>query len=554
MPIGEKTAAWKEDEALRELPRTLLGGTRAMRGAERAYLPAHPGERYLQVRTEGGDWEFRESDDQNTAYRIRLARSVLYPFFARAVEKAISAILAKNIKLLDDVPDEIKTGSGRWREGLWENIDLRGNIGDVFLRTVLYDALGEAGVSFILVDHPAIGEDLSPADLKDTDRPYWVHVPARSVLNPDNWKMIDGVPRLTVLMVEEWTTRDADPYAREGHSRLRVLRRAGADGNPFPEHCSAEVWEERKQEGSTALEWVMVEPPVPMKPHAEIPVVMVPIRKRGEFRGISPFEHLEHLCVAHWQKLSDYDMTLYRIAPPIIHRSGASKSEVLDQFVISAGVVMYSENERADAKYVEHGGSAIGSLQEDLDRLEARILAESMEPHIRRVGPDTATGRKIDDDQAKTEIQAWAIVIKDAIEEALRLTALYLGHKSGGSVELTSARRHELTDVERLKLAAEMMESCGVPSEEQLAELQRHGLFSDDFDPAAGVGQKLDPKTMEIALNVLLEAGYDMADVIAEAKRLGIYSAALPEPPRVMPPKPAPPSIEPVDDNLAPPP
>lgn len=468
MPIGSPSEAYEADELLRQMPRALMGGTRAMRQAGSAYLPPHQAEDSVP------NIEGLNLRSVKSAYEIRRQRSVLYPFFSQAVSKSVGHILCHPIKLLEDVPERV--------EDLWENIDLKGNIGDVFMRDVLFDAIGEAGVSFILVDHPTISESASLADLRPEDRPYWIHLKASDILNPENWERVNGVPRFSILRVKACGSEKdpADEYQTIMVERERVFRRAGSIGNATP-FATVEVHRKVKDDNGDD-KWILETAPTPLRPHTEIPIVPLYIHKSTEFRGVCPFDHLAHLCVMHWQKQSDKDMTLYRIAPPVLHRTGCTKKEVGEQMILAAGVVLYSENKDARAEFLEHGGTAMQSLSDDLESLEARILAWSNEPHIQRAQSDTATGRLIDKEQARTEIQAWAIVVKDCIEQALGLTAMYLQEPSGGSIELTAAKVQDNRDVEKLRFVVDVLERYGVNALTVLKELQCAGMLSDDFE------------------------------------------------------------------------
>lgn len=472
MPIGKPTAAYDEDEVARVQSRVLLGGTRPFRAQCEQFLPANPGEKYLPP----------ETDPPRTSYAIRVARSVLYPLYKRAISKAVGAILRKPVALQDDVPSAV--------EALWEDIDRRGNNGDIFLRDVLRDGLGEAGVSFILVDHTPVTGD-SRADLKPSDRPYWVHVRARDLLNPDNWIMVDGVPRPKVWQVEECTTEAKDEYTPKSVKRIRVLRRAGEpDANGVTHAVAvAELWQKDESKADQPESWILASSggPFEMTPHVEIPIVPLYFGKSGEFRGCSPFDDVGFACICHGQKLSDKDWTLWRISAPLIHRAGCTKDEAQKQFLVASGAVWWSESPEAKAEWLEHSGQVLASSAEDLRALAEQIAIWSMEPHVKRVGDETATGKLIDYEQAQTEIEAWGLAVKDAIEQALKLTAMYLGEASGGSVEVPSAKRDDQRDIAKLTLARELAVDFGLPAEVVLAEFKKAGVFSEDFDIGAAV-------------------------------------------------------------------
>src|SRR5215218_9962457 len=81
------------------LPRTLMGGTRAMRAAGELYLP-------------------RFAAETNVNYNARLGRSTLFNAFKKTVADMTGRVFAKPVTLGKDVPPELVAFA--------ENIDLAG--------------------------------------------------------------------------------------------------------------------------------------------------------------------------------------------------------------------------------------------------------------------------------------------------------------------------------------------------------------------------------------------------------------------------------------------
>lgn len=455
--VATPTAAYDDAERDRELPRAMLGGTRTMRDAGEQYLPKHEGE-------------------NAEAYKRRLASAVLAPFYKRAVEKSVASILAKPIVLNDDVPPVIAEH--------WENIDLQGNNGDVFMRKVVRDSIGDAGVSWILIDHPPIADGTTQAQLGADIRPFWVHVRARDYINPDDYQIVDGVLTVRTARILESVRETEGEWKVNRVEQIRVLRApTTADG-----FVTWELW--RKNENG---EWFAYTNPSPMRPMRKIPLVPVYTNFEGPQRASPPFSALADMNLLHYQKRSDIDMTLHKVSPPVIHRAGVSKEEVEGQMVLEAGIILWSTNENAKANYLEHSGSSVKASQEDVDRLETRMLAESLEPHVSRTGADTATGRAIDFEQAKTEIQAWSLGVKDAIEWALMIHAEYLRKESGGSVSVPHAARIQRVEPEVLRLAIEEMHELGAPGDVIVDELKNRGVLTEDFEFDEAWADTLEP-------------------------------------------------------------
>jgi hypothetical protein len=112
--------------ALANLPRTLMGGTKAMRAAGERYLP-----------------KFAAETQAN--YNARLGRSTLFNAFKKTVADMTGRVFSKPIVLGKDVPPELVEYA--------ENIDLTGRHLNIFARDVFYDSL-QPGIGFIYVDAP----------------------------------------------------------------------------------------------------------------------------------------------------------------------------------------------------------------------------------------------------------------------------------------------------------------------------------------------------------------------------------------------------------------
>lgn len=158
---------------LAELPRTLMGGTRAMRRAGAKYLP-----------------KFMAESQANHANRV--SRSVLFNGFKSTVSQMTGKVFSKPVVLSADVPQALRDFA--------ENIDLTGRNLNTFARDCFYDAM-VPGIGFILVDAPPAvtrTDGMTPtlADYqKNGWRPYFVYVPIERLIGWQS-QQIDGVETL----------------------------------------------------------------------------------------------------------------------------------------------------------------------------------------------------------------------------------------------------------------------------------------------------------------------------------------------------------------------
>lgn len=466
--VATPTAAYLKAEEARELPRALMEGTRAIRRDCAKWLPPMPGE---TDPPKGGGL---------TPYAERVARTVCDPFYKRAVKSAVTSILGRNVILSEDVPPLIRKHA--------ENIDNRGNNLTVFMRRVLEDSVGDAGVSYILIDHPPMPEGATYAALASgAKRPYWVHVRARDYLNPDDFEIVNGRPRARCIRIRETITVRQGWRLKE-IERVRVFTNPPLDSEGEPvgfvtwavyEKLPDGKWEAAPREGNFGTLYPMQE------------TTLIPVYSGYEgYNCARPmFAELAELNLSYIRKRSDVDNTLHRILPPVLHRSGVAPEDRDKPVVLAAGAVFNSTASpaEADLKYVEHTGQNITTAQEDLDRQQKRMEALALEPHVSR-SSETATGRAIDFDTARTEIQALALASKDFVELCFGIHAQMIGldSEAGGSVTLRSLSRPQPQAPQETALALEWLEKHGYSPAEIVAEGKRRGYWTEELaDPPA---------------------------------------------------------------------
>lgn len=460
--VATPTVLHAEQETRRALLRVLMGGTRVLRKTEnaRVYLP--PEEKEETVRHDGVPSEWTQ----------RINRSVLYPFFSRGVRRAVAAIFRRPVALGDDVPEVIKQ--------LWEDIDNNGNRGDVFFGRVVEDALGDAGMSYVLVDHPPVAPQSTLADVEAAGtHPYLVHVLARNVIGTQ----VDaegGKFRYRTVRIRE-TYKARGEWEDEEREQIRVLKAAEGD-------ATFATWAiYRKTDEANEDSWDLSAEGT-MEPHVEIPLQPIYLGYVGPDEAVSPLEDLGFLNILHTQRESDISDSFRISLGAQLHRSGIKLEDAAKQSSIGARRLLVSEDPAAKAEWLERSGSAAGIALEAQDRLEARMRALAAEPHIRRTGDETATGRAIDEAEAKTEVQAWALAVQDFIEQCAMLLAKSFGEESGGSFTVEPPPRLAETDNEAFKLVLETRAQVGVPTKATILDiLRRRGVLPDELDIEAEI-------------------------------------------------------------------
>lgn len=429
------------------LPRTLMGGTPAMRAAKTTYLPQEPAE-------------------SEAAYTNRLNRSTLFNGYRKTVRDMTGKVFAKPVQIGDDVPERLK--------GYAENVDLTGRHLSNFAYDVFHDGL-QAGISYILVEMPPAQVNATRKDdIVTGRRPYLVHITAENLIG---WKSanINGREVLTQVRIFEKTAEDdpKDEFAEVSVDRVRVFDRMPAGGVLW------RVYEYQPAHGEEG-EWVLVEEGTTSL--KEITLVPFYANRTGFMIGEPPLEDLAYVNLAHWQSSSDQRNILHVARVPMLFASGFGED---DELVVGANSFTRASDPNADMKYVEHEGKAINAGREDLKDLEFQMQTLGLELLIPRPGTRTATEDANDKAVMNSLLGMMADGLKDALERCFQFMAEYdgLGKDAGGSLEVNKDFGVSMRDAADLQTLLTAVNAGQISRETFWKELKRRGVLMDDFDP-----------------------------------------------------------------------
>lgn len=441
--VSTPTKQYHSAVALAELPRTLMGGTRAMRQAEEKYLP-----------------KFASESQAN--YHARKHRSTLFNAFKKTVADMTGRVFAKPIVLGKDVPPDLVA--------MAENVDLCGRHLNVFARDVFYDCL-QTGIGYIFVDAPPAptrtdGLSASVADYQNAGwRPYLVYIPVENLIG---WKSttIGGVETLTQIRIKECVDVPDGDYAEKTVDQIRVVT---------PE--AWQVWRKSETVSGQANVWTVFEEGT--NSLGKITLAPVYLNRSGFMTGEPPLQDLADLNVAHWQSQSDQRNILTVARVPILFGAGIESEAVLE---IGASSMVRVSNTDAKLTYVEHTGAAIGAGDKDLQNLQFQMQAAGLQLLVENPG-QTATGEMRDDVKENSALAHMVAALQDAIEGAFGFMAEFLGMGSdaGGSLAVNtdfgvSGRMGDIQYLTQAVIAGKLDDATYID------ELKRRGALSDAVD------------------------------------------------------------------------
>lgn len=448
-PSYKCTAAQRQEESL-TVVRDLAGGTPQMRKKGEVYLP-------------------KEAGESDQAYRVRLARSLLFNTFIKVREGLIGMALKPrkkpnplpdaNGETPDAEIDESNDGDIQLKEDVppplrahIEDIDLNGNHLDVFAKDLFRDVIND-GHAFILVDmQKPLTRSLAtlspePTALDDEvtgRRPYWTKYKKDQARN---WKSdrINGETVLTQITFKQVATESDGKYSEKEVVRylvlrLQVLAEKMKDTPAVYGPMEWELFEERVENGK--------ESEVPIDGNVtsltRIPVVTIYARRKDFLESDPPLLDLAYLNIGHWQQWSDLNCQLRMLVPILIIKGELVGTESQEQGVlkpkiaIGPGAALQFRDDKGDAGYTSHDGAAIEATRQSLMDLEQRMSAVGLSIIAAKGDREiTATEKAMDQDERTSELASWLRALKDGIESAFEIHAVdYLNLPTGGSIIL----------------------------------------------------------------------------------------------------------------------
>ncbi len=423
----------------------LMGGTRAMRAAGKIYLPQFPNE-----------------DD--AAYRLRLAGATLHPVFKRTVRVDAARPFAKP-PVVEDVPDRVLPWLG--------DVDLQGSSLAAFGLSLMTSCLSH-GLSGVLVDGPKVEGVVTAADeVRAGLRPYLSAYAAQNILGWKLGRLSQGYG-LTQVRLLESVAEDDGAFGSKTVEQVRVLT-PGA----------WQVWR------ATGLndEWAVVDEGETRL--ETIPFVFFYGIRTGFGCGEPPLLELAYQNIEHYQSSSDQQNIEHVARVPILFAKKFGDAEL----TIGAGTAASSDEPDAELSYVEHSGAAIKSGADSILRLEARMRATGAE--LIQQTPDRTTATQVDSEGEASQslLQQITGVFEDSLTACVNLMALWAGEPQTACVKLFKAFGPS-SDSEPSVLAA-AREGGTISARTHFDELKRRNIIA----PERGWDEELERLSAEEAVN-----------------------------------------------------
>lgn len=449
--VATPSVAWTAMAAYWDLPRTLMGGTEAMRLARTTYLPKY------------------EAESQK-AYNARIKMTVLRNFYRRTVGNLAHKMHANPIVVNQNLPEPLFS--------YLENIDLAGRNIDVFSQAVAKLGIQE-GLSYIFVDFNAASPAPSlAAERASGARPYCIHLSASSVLGV-KYAIQDGAIAVQELRYLRTVTEASGEHGEVQVDEVYVIRPTTwerwrineATGKWYiPENNADQTFQGVNSLGRVAL--------IPFYTGYEAP-----------FEAIPPMDDLAQMNLEHWQIRSDQRNALNVASFPILAASGYNSKTDTQEVVVGPRKFLASSDPQGKFYYVEHQGKAIEVGAKELQELEKQMRAYGLQFEMETTDAATATGRKLDAGEAMAPVIAWAMGLEQALNEVVQAMADWEKMKLPSTkekwIKMSVDPAQGATEAKDLQALKDARANRDISRQAYLRELQRRNIISDDYDEEA---------------------------------------------------------------------
>lgn len=449
-----------------DMVETILKGTDAMREAGEAYLPQFPNE---------------TPDD----YDYRRVNAKFTNVYSDIVSTLASKPFSDECQVNDDAGERIKA--------LAEDIDGRGNNLHVFAENTFYNGLNYA-IDWIVVDYAKVGPGASLADEKRIGaRPYWIHVPAQRMLAVYSATIAGQEAFVHARMKETSTARVGfDEVTTE---RIRIFDRApiyDAEGKNLIGYSPAtfEVWEKRVSAGRRkSTSWEIADSgPITI---GVIPIVPFIAGRRigGSWRFQPPLKDAAFLQIEHYQQETALKCAREMTAFPMLAGNGVAPAMVDGKpapVPVSPKSVLYAppsgdNGSHGEWRFIEPDATSLKFLSGEVDKTEAQLRELGRQPLMATSGI-TVVAAAFASQKASSVLQSWALRLKDALEQAFKLTAMWLNDSAQPTVRLFTDFDLDMTDEKGPEVLTKMRESGDLSQGTLWAEMKRRGILGPDFE------------------------------------------------------------------------
>lgn len=426
-------------------------------------------------------------------HRVRLEDAPLTNIYEDILSNLTSRPFSREVQLSADAPEVLAGRSveeGKKRTGgLVDDIDGRGRSLHVFAHEAFVGGVHRGG-HWILVDYTRAPNTGPRARTRAEEaamrlRPYWVQVPATSVLAA-YWAQVDGKwAPVYVRMRETVVERDGE-YGERSITQIREMWR-DREGDVFGAARWRTLRQNTEQVTGTAAAW---------SKHDEgeytigiLPIVYFsPARDGVGLRVNPPLRTVLNMQVEEFQQESNLKEVKKLTAFPMLVGEGVKgvdeKGQKIRVPVGPRAVLFLPPNPQgltnATFKFIEPSAESLRFLKDDLEAFRKEMRDLGMQP-LTTSNLTVVTTSNVSV-KASSAVQAWAIRLEDALNQAMAITAMWLGIADTTEVQVFKDFSVDALTADDTEFLLKSRMAGEISRRTFWGELRRRGRLAPDFD------------------------------------------------------------------------
>lgn len=444
-----------------DLSDMLVDGIEAMRVCGEKYLPRFPAE-----------------TQKNYEFRLKHT-TVMTNIFADIVESLSVKPFEKETEITND--DDVDAPQGL--DDFEDDVDGSGNNLSVFSSGIFYNAV-KSGINWIFIDYPTVDESIrNLADAKAAGlRPFWTNVLGRNVLEVRT-KFIRSKEQIIYIRILEPGNPD----------NVRIMYRQPTGEVMWELHQKTDQWNKDQQTYFAQIDGGMMGiDEIPMVPF------MTGRRDGKTFKFDPPLRAAADLQLHLYRQESGLNYTTTLTAFPMLSGNGVKPERdangEIKPLPTGPNCVLYAppspDGTVGSWRYVEPSSNSLEFLNKYIKEIILNLRELGRQPLTASSSNLTTVTTAFAAGKSKSSVKAWALLLSDALENAMRITMKWMNSTFDAKVAVYTDF-DEFVDGKDYDALRAARDKGDLSQQTFWEECKRRGLLSEDFTPQREVERLL---------------------------------------------------------------
>lgn len=432
-------------------------------------------EGYHAIKARGVDFLPRFPDENSQDYENRLNLTKFTNIYRDTLEGLATKPFEEEISLVKGDGEEIPAEALEFIE----NVDGAGNNITMFSALTFFEGINDA-ISWIFVDYPTVKTTapLSVAEAKAKKlKPFWSHVIARNVLEVRT-QMYGSEEMLSYIRLLEPETDAAPEHVREmfrddeGVVTWKLWQKNNTPGIELMQQFVL------VDEGTLSINVIPLIPFITGRRDGRT-FKLYPVMRDAADLQIDLYQ--DESALKFIKTLAGYPMLAANGLKPEKGPDGQPKKVATGPMRVLFGLPD-GHGGHGEWKYIEPNANSMEFLQKSIDKTKQDLRELGRQPLTSLSSQLTNTTTAIAAGKAKSAVSAWALGLKDALENALKLTMQYMGLKYEPLVNVYTGFDNVMDTGKDEETLLKARENGDISQETFLAELKRRKVLSPEFN------------------------------------------------------------------------